>query len=89
MESDSSGSTTLMGCSPQDRVIANIERDHWHRTGDDPGRPYAFATSDRLLADFFAEVGGFSPSAALTDRGQHERQTRKGLGHENSAYERS
>jgi hypothetical protein len=35
---------------------ANIERDHWHRTGDDPGRPYTFATADQLLADFFAEA---------------------------------
>ena len=32
------------------------EHDHWHRTGDDPGRPYAFTTADQLLADFFAEV---------------------------------
>ena len=33
----------------------SIEHDHWHRTGDDPGRPYAFTTADQLLADFFAE----------------------------------
>lgn len=33
-----------------------VENDHWHRTGDDPGRPYAFTTADQLLADFFAEV---------------------------------
>ncbi|WP_210254844.1 DUF6516 family protein [Methylocapsa sp. S129] len=33
-----------------------IERDHWHRAGDDPGRPYAFTTADQLLADFFAEA---------------------------------
>lgn len=32
------------------------EHDHWHRTGDDPGRPYAFTTADQLLADFFTEV---------------------------------
>ena len=35
---------------------AKIESDHWHRTGDDPGRPYAFTTADQLLADFFAEA---------------------------------
>ncbi len=35
---------------------AGVERDHWHRTGDDPGRPYAFTTADQLLADFFAEA---------------------------------
>ena len=32
------------------------ERDHWHRTEDDPGRPYAFTTADQLLADFFDEA---------------------------------
>jgi hypothetical protein len=30
--------------------------DHWHRTMNDPGRPYVFTTVDQLLADFFAEV---------------------------------
>jgi hypothetical protein len=35
---------------------APIEYDHWHRTSDDPGRPYAFTTVDQLLADFEAEV---------------------------------
>ena len=34
----------------------DIEHDHWHRRGDDPGRLYAFTTADQLLADFFAEV---------------------------------
>lgn len=42
----------------------NVEHDHWHRTRDDPGRPYAFASADQLLADFFAEV-----RHALSDRG--------------------
>lgn len=32
------------------------EADHWHRTGDDPGRPYAFTDAATLLFDFFAEV---------------------------------
>jgi Family of unknown function (DUF6516) len=31
-------------------------RDHWHRTGEDIGRPYAFTTADQLLADFFEEA---------------------------------
>jgi hypothetical protein len=35
---------------------ADVEHDHWHRTADDSGRPYAFTTADQLIADFFAEV---------------------------------
>ena len=30
--------------------------DHWHRTGTDPGRPYAFRDAATLIEDFFAEV---------------------------------
>ena len=30
--------------------------DHWHRTEDDAGRPYAFKDADTLLQDFFREV---------------------------------
>ena len=30
--------------------------DHWHRTENDPGRPYKFKDADTLLQDFFAEV---------------------------------
>ena len=33
-----------------------VEHDHWHRTQDDEGRPYAFVSADKLLADFEAEV---------------------------------
>ena len=40
------------------------EADHWHRTEDDPGRPYAFTDAATLIADFFAEVGRI-----LTERG--------------------
>lgn len=40
------------------------EADHWHRTGDDPGRPYAFTDAATLIADFFAEV-----ERTLTERG--------------------
>lgn len=42
----------------------DVEHDHWHRRGDDPGRPYPFTTADRLLADFFAEV-----TRVLAERG--------------------
>ncbi len=38
--------------------------DHWHRTENDPGRPYAFKDADTLLQDFFQEV-----RRILTDRG--------------------
>ena len=38
--------------------------DHWHRTEDDPGRPYAFKDADTLLQDFFREV-----RRVLADRG--------------------
>src|SRR6266852_5885180 len=30
--------------------------DHWHRTENDPGRPYEFKDADTLLQDFFREV---------------------------------
>ena len=33
-----------------------VAHDHWHRSGDDTGRPYAFTAADQLLADFEAEV---------------------------------
>jgi hypothetical protein len=42
----------------------DAEHDHWHRHGDDPGRPYAFTTADQLLADFEREV-----SKVLAERG--------------------
>ena len=32
------------------------EADHWHRTTDDPGRPYRFESAERLVDDFFDEV---------------------------------
>jgi hypothetical protein len=38
--------------------------DHWHRTENDPGRPYEFADADTLLQDFFREV-----RRVLKDRG--------------------
>jgi hypothetical protein len=30
--------------------------DHWHRTANDSGRPYAFTTAAQLLEDFWREV---------------------------------
>jgi len=38
--------------------------DHWHRTENDPGRPYEFKYADTLLQDFFREV-----RRVLTERG--------------------
>jgi hypothetical protein len=43
--------------SPRSRSRTRaVATDHWHRTGDDPGRPYAFKDADTLLRDFFGEV---------------------------------
>lgn len=41
--------------------------DHWHRTEDDPGKPYAFKDADTLLQDFFGEV-----RRVLSERGVSE-----------------
>lgn len=30
--------------------------DHWHRTVNDPGRPYEFKDAEQLIDDFFNEV---------------------------------
>ena len=30
--------------------------DHWHRTENDPGRPYRFKDAETLIDDFFNEV---------------------------------
>ena len=52
--------TRLLGFDNAHRVRASRGRslvaDHWHRTEDDEGRPYAFKDADTLLADFFGEV---------------------------------
>jgi hypothetical protein len=37
-------------------VKAKAAADHWHRTADDPGRPYEFVSVEKLLEDFFAEA---------------------------------
>jgi hypothetical protein len=41
-----------------------IEADHWHRVGDDPGRPRPFTDAAALIFDFFAEI-----ERVLTERG--------------------
>src|SRR5438874_556749 len=33
-----------------------VAYDHWHRTAEDDGRPYAFSTALQLLDDFWREV---------------------------------
>ncbi|MGE0006420.1 MAG: DUF6516 family protein [Parvibaculaceae bacterium] len=33
-----------------------VETDHWHRTENDPGRPYRFVSAEKLIDDFFDEV---------------------------------
>lgn len=38
--------------------------DHWHRTTDDPGRPYAFVSAEQLVDDFFDEA-----ERVLSERG--------------------
>jgi hypothetical protein len=46
------------GVPPQGSRFRNpsAEHDHWHRTGDDEGRPYQFTTTGQLITHFFAEV---------------------------------
>jgi hypothetical protein len=57
----------------------SVEYDHWHRTGDDPGRPYAFTTADQLLADFFAEVRRVLAAHGIDDTviGESDKTERK------------
>ena len=43
---------------------SEITPDHWHRTEDDPGRPYRFKNAETLIDDFFNEV-----ERVLRDRG--------------------
>ena len=33
-----------------------VEADHWHRVGDDPGRPRPFTDAAELIFDFFGEI---------------------------------
>lgn len=34
-----------------------VASDHWHRTQTDAGRPYDFESAEKLIVDFFDEVG--------------------------------
>lgn len=43
------------------------DADHWHRTGDDEGRPYSFTTADVLLADFFREATRILAANGISD----------------------
>lgn len=57
-------STRLLGFDNAHRVPAIGSRfnrrpqthDHWHRTQNDPGRPYQFKDAETLIDDFFNEV---------------------------------
>lgn len=42
-----------------------VASDHWHRTSEDPGRPYQFISSEQLLIDYFDEV-----ERILSERGE-------------------
>ena len=42
-----------LGSRLKRRLPAN---DHWHRTQNDPGRPYEFKDAETLIDDFFNEV---------------------------------
>ncbi|HXT79796.1 MAG TPA: DUF6516 family protein [Acetobacteraceae bacterium] len=54
-----------------------IEHDHWHRTGDDEGRPYSFTTADALLADFFDEVRRVLSERGVSDEVTGEEVSRR------------
>jgi hypothetical protein len=42
---------------PRSKFKAKPKRnDHWHRTEDDPGRPYEYVDAPTLVADFFREA---------------------------------
>ena len=56
-ERDWSASTSPMTCRPGSRFKKRpLASDHWHRTEDDPGRPYIFKDVGTLLDDFFDEA---------------------------------
>jgi hypothetical protein len=56
--------TRLVGFDNAHRVAPSPRRpggksktaDHWHRTADDPGKPYKFLSAEQLIDDFFDEV---------------------------------
>jgi hypothetical protein len=59
------GGTRLLGFDNAHRVPARgnvfrlrpVASDHWHRTEQDKGRPYEFESAEKLIVDFFDEVG--------------------------------
>lgn len=58
---DNAHTVAAVGSRFKDRPVA---ADHWHRTENDPGRPYTFTDAERLVDDFFGEV-----ERVLTERG--------------------
>jgi hypothetical protein len=59
------GGTRLLGLDNAHRAPARgngflarpAASDHWHRTEHDKGRPYEFRSAEKLIVDFFDEVG--------------------------------
>jgi hypothetical protein len=58
---DNAHGVPAMGSRFKPRPQAN---DHWHRTENDPGRPYRFKDAVTLIDDFFDEV-----EQVLSERG--------------------
>jgi len=60
--------TRLVGFDNAHRIgraeRAGTANDHWHRTEDDPGRPYRYVSAETLLEDFLRET-----ERALSERG--------------------
>jgi len=46
--------------------------DHWHRSGDDPGRPYPFKDAASLIEDFLNEVRRVLESLGIQVEGVEE-----------------
>jgi uncharacterized protein DUF6516 len=71
---DNAHSARVAGSRFKQRPAAS---DHWHRTENDPGRPYEFKDADTLLQDFFREVRGILASRGISEmvvRVQEERK---------------
>lgn len=56
---------------------APVMYDHWHRTTDDPGRPYEFKNADTLIGDFFQEVRRVLMERNITETIKEVTQTKK------------
>ena len=57
-------------------VKAKPEADHWHRTVNDEGRPYAFVSAAQLLDDFFAEVEMLCEAQGISTEVVDDKETR-------------